>query len=156
MGEAKMIQHNNGFRSGTHSSPTASVGRVIRRVIELAELQAELLKVDARDGLKALVVPVLMLAIALAMAMGSIPVLLLALAEMLQGLGLSEGLSLLLAAVVGMAVAAGTAWFGWKAIRKAATAFERSKVELRNNVTWFRDALKHPSSDNRVDTSHQA
>ena len=94
VGETEMNQHN-GSKSGSEGSAVAQVGRLIRRILDLTELQGELFKIDAREGGKALAIPAILIATGIVLGFGGILVLLLALAEGLQRIGLSEAASFL-------------------------------------------------------------
>ncbi len=154
VGETEMNQHN-GSKSGSEGSAVAQVGRLIRRILDLTELQGELFKIDAREGGKALAIPAILIATGIVLGFGGILVLLLALAEGLQRIGLSEAASFLGAGFFGLILAAGAIWSGWYFLRKAVAAFDRSKTELQRNIAWFRATVTHPSSEHRVHNTNQ-
>jgi hypothetical protein len=52
VGETKM--NRNGSQDRTEKSVGVDVGKLLHRLLDLMELQAELLKVDARDGFRSL------------------------------------------------------------------------------------------------------
>ncbi len=149
-----MNQHN-GSKSGSERSAVAQVGGLVRRILDLTELQGELFKIDAREGGKALAIPAILIAIGIVLGFGGILILLFALAEGLQRTGLSDAVSFLVAGFSGLILAAGAIWSGWYLLRKAVAAFDRSKTELQRNIAWFRATVAHPSSENRVGNTNR-
>lgn len=152
VGETEMNQHNG---SKSERSAVAQVGGLMRRILDLTELQGELFKIDAREGGKALAIPATLIAVGVVFGFGGIVSLLLGLAEGLQQIGFSGAASFLAAGVAGLILAAGAIGSGWHLLRKAVAAFDRSKTELRRNIAWFRAAMAQPSSEHRVRNTNQ-
>jgi hypothetical protein len=114
---------------------------VARDLISLAELQAQLLQVDAKEAASRIVTPIVLFVVAGALALGTIPVVLLLVASALVAAGLSYWLSLLIAAIIGIAAAAGAGVAGWKMVRSPLAVFQRSREEFNRNVQWLKHTL---------------
>jgi hypothetical protein len=117
------------------------VSEVVRNIVSLGELQAELFRVDAKEAAARLPVPLVMLVAAAALALGTIPVLLLLIASALVAAGLPFWLSLLIAVVIGFAAAVIAALAGWQMLRRPFRAFQRSRDEFTHNVDWLKRTL---------------
>ncbi|QDT50447.1 phage holin family protein [Symmachiella dynata] len=136
-----MSEHNG----STHFPPRTvarNVGQFAHDVVSLAELQAELLKVDAEDYLKRTAKPLIALAITLVVALGCVPMALATLALGLVQAGLQTWLAFLIATVTGLIIASLSGIAGWLWMGKSFNAFRRSKQEFRSNLTWIKLALK--------------
>jgi hypothetical protein len=155
VGEKKM-RRSSEFNSNLDHSAFGNIGRLIHRLVDLTELQVELLKVDAREGLRFLAVPVLLVVLGVVLGSGAIFVLLLALAQFLVEAGVSEGLAHFVAGVFGLFLAVGAVVLGWRLLQRAAAAFDRSKTELQRNITWLKTTLKHSPSEERVIENNQS
>ncbi len=136
-------------RNGSTPSPPNGVakgmGELTHDIVSLAELQFELFRIDCRDGLKRMLVPVALLLVAGIVAAGTVPIALILLAELLvQGAGLSRATAFWIAALGGFAAAAAIGLAGWFYIRGVVRVFERSREELTRNMTWIKHALKRP------------
>jgi hypothetical protein len=146
VGETKM--NRNGSQDRTEKSAGVDVGKLLRRLLDLMELQAELLTVDAREGFRSLAPPAILIGGGVVAAFGGIFVLLLTVAALLhQWAGWSATLSLFTAGVLGLLLAAGSVLLGWQLTRKALSTFDRSQTEFRNNLDWLKTTLAHPSHD---------
>jgi formate hydrogenlyase subunit 3/multisubunit Na+/H+ antiporter MnhD subunit len=144
VGETTMSQRN-----GSAPPPNGvakEMGELTHDIMSLAELQFDLLRIDCREGLKRMLIPVALLLFAGILALGTVPVTLIFLAEFLtQAAGLSRAAAFSIAAVSGIVVAAVLAALGWCYLRGASRVFERSRDELARNVTWIKHALKRPA-----------
>jgi hypothetical protein len=146
VGETKM--NRNGSQDRTEKSVGVDVGKLLHRLLDLMELQAELLKVDARDGFRSLAPPAILIGGGVVTAFGGIFVLLLTVASLLnQWAGWSATFSLFTAGVLGLLLAAGSVLLGWQLTCKALSTFDRSKTEFRNNLAWLKTTVEHPSYD---------
>lgn len=117
----------------------------------LAELQMKLLAVDLQEGKRHATVGFPWLAAAAVVALGSMPVLLLAAASALTELGLAQSIAQVIVGFVAISIAAGMALIGVRHIRKATTTFQRSQRELNETISWIKDSLKPLSA-----RTHQA
>ncbi len=154
VGETTMKQGN-----GSTSTPAPHYGvaqemrELTHDILSLAELQFELFRRDCREGLRGLLIPVVLLLFAGIVAAGTLPVALIVLAELLaQAGGLSRAAAFAVAAASGLIVAAPLGVVGWYRIRGAATVFERSREELARNMTWIKNVLSSkPMKENHVE-----
>jgi hypothetical protein len=129
-------------------SPAADVSNNVANfshdLLTLSELQAQLFLVDLREGVVQSIMPLVLVVGGLALALGAIPVLLLGLGRVLvEQAGWSAGVSFLATSAVALALAGGLAWLGWRRLRLSLETFTRSKRELKENIFWIKQALKH-------------
>ncbi|GIX00450.1 MAG: hypothetical protein KatS3mg111_3782 [Pirellulaceae bacterium] len=117
------------------------ISDLLHDVLHLAELQIELFQVDLRDGGRRVLTPVVTLGLSLALAVGAIPVLLAAIAAGLMAVGLALWLSILLAGLLGLLLAATAAWLGLRLLKRSFTVFQRSADEFRENYRWIKHGL---------------
>jgi len=124
------------------------VSHFAKDVAALAELQAELLKVELRDWVRSCLAPVVVLAIVAAtLSLASLPLLLFSLAYCLNEFaGLSMALSTLIASGVGLVAAAICLFAAWRVLKGQRGAFTRFKVELVRNTRWLKQMLTRPRS----------
>ncbi len=122
------------------------MGELTHDIVSLAELQFELFRIDCREGLKRMLIPVALLLLAGIVAVGTVPVALILVAEFLvQAAGLSRAAAFSIAALGGFIVAAAMGVVGWSCLRGVVRVFERSREELTRNMTWIKHALKRPA-----------
>ena len=123
------------------------MGELTHDVVSLAELQFELFRIDCREGIKQLLIPAALLLFAVGVAIGTVPIALTLIAELLvQSAGLSRVAAYSIAAMSGFAAAAVMGIAGWSCLRGVVSVFERSREELIRNLTWIKHALKRPAS----------
>jgi hypothetical protein len=136
-------------RNGSTPPPNGvakGMGELMHDIVSLAELQFELFRIDCRDGLKRMLIPVALLLSAGIGAAGAVPVALIFMAEFLaQVAGLSRAASFSIAALSGFIVAVAMGVVGWFSIRGVVRVFARSRDELTRNMTWIKQALKRPA-----------
>jgi len=115
-------------------------------IMSLAELEFQLFKIDCREGRKQMLIPVAMLLVAGIVAVGTVPIALILIAELLvQSAGLSRAVALSIAVLIGLIVTMGIGVVGWSYIRGVARVFERSREELNRNMAWIKRTLKPPA-----------
>ena len=119
------------------------MGELTHDIVSLAELQFDLFRIDCREGLKRMLVPVAMLLVAGIVAVGTVPIALIFIAEFLtQAAGLSRAAAFSIVALSGFLVALAMGVVGWSYLRRVVRVFERSREELTQNMTWIKHALK--------------
>jgi len=139
------MNRTNGFTAAA-KDVKRGMGDVAHNVLALSELQAELFRLDAREAVTRLVVPIVLLAAAGAIALETIPVLVLLLAQVLVvAASLPTWLAMLIAVLVGFAAAAIVGFAGWHLLRAPFRAFQRSRDEFRRNVEWLKNAILRQS-----------
>ena len=136
----------NRCNGSTQSSPKGvakGMGELTHDIVSLAELQFELFRVDCREGLRKIMIPVALLLFAGFVAVGTVPIALILVAEFLvQTAGLSRAAAFSIAAMSGVIVALAIGVVGWSYLRGIIRVFERSREELTQNMTWIKHALK--------------
>ena len=138
-----MSRHNG---SVPPNGVAKSMGELMHDIASLTELQFELFRIDCREGLKRLLIPVTLLLLAGIVAVGTVPVALILIAEVLaQVAGLSRPAAFSIAALSGLIVAAVLGVAGWSYIGGVARVFRRSREELSRNMTWIKHALERPA-----------
>jgi hypothetical protein len=119
------------------------MGELTHDIVSLAELQFELFRIDCREGIRRILLPVALLLFAGIVAVGTVPVALMLLAEFLvQTAGLSRAAAFSIAAMSGFIVAVAIGVVGWSYLRGVVRVFERSREELTRNMTWIKRALR--------------
>jgi hypothetical protein len=122
------------------------MGELAHDIVSLAELQLELFRVDCREGLRQIMIPVALLLFAGVVATGTVPIALILVAEFLtQATSLSRAAAFSIAAMSGVIVALAIGVVGWSYLRGVVRVFERSREELTSNMTWIKHALKRPA-----------
>lgn len=136
------MTHPNG-KASPPSAVARDAGQVAHEVVELAELHAALLKLEAESLTKKIVIPLVLVAGAGLLTLCCLVVLLMsaghAIAELAElplstSLLISGGSGLLIAGIV-----AAVAWMKWKHLHEP---FSESKREFRRNVNWFKTVLR--------------
>lgn len=118
------------------------VGDLLHDVVSLGELQVQLLAVDARESVEKAKPPIGLLVGGIALALGTVPVLLLSLGEALTlWLDWERALSYLVSGLVGAAIAGVLLYLAWQQAGAVLAVFDRSRVELAENVRWIKYAL---------------
>lgn len=132
------------------------VASLLSDVSELVELQAKLLAADMRATVRRTVPSILGVVVGAVAVLGSMPVVLMSLADALErqfdwprwgalltsgGIGLAVGVALLLAAYCGL--------------RKLTTPLERSANELGKNLASLREIVTRRQSDERPKSAAQ-
>ncbi len=124
------------------------VGGLMHDVITLAELQSQLLGVDAREAAGRVALPVSLLGAAAVLGASSLPLLLIFLALVLRDYaGWGAAWAVLTAAVVGLLVSGGLLFAGYLGLMKVVKPFARSRDELSKNLTWLKEVLKGRPAD---------
>jgi hypothetical protein len=137
-------------RNGSTLSPPNGVanrlGEVTHDIVSLVELQLELFKADCREGSKRMLIPVALLLVEGIVAVGTVPIALILVAEFLaQAAGLSRVAAFALSAIGGFLVAVAMGVAGWFRMRGVVRILERSREELTRNMAWIKHALKRPA-----------
>jgi formate hydrogenlyase subunit 3/multisubunit Na+/H+ antiporter MnhD subunit len=145
VGETTM-NRRNGSTSAPPNGVAKGMGELTHDIVSLAELQFELFRIDCREGLNRMLIPVALLLFAGIVAIGTVPVALIFIAEFLeQAAGLSRAAAYSIAAMGGFIVAVAMGVVGWSYMRVVVRVFERSREELTCNMAWIKHALKRPA-----------
>jgi hypothetical protein len=122
----------------------------------LAELQAKLAAIDLKESAGRAAVPAGLLAGALVLLLGSVPVLLIGVAELIvRFTSIGHDLALLLTAGGAIVVAGAIGALAAPRLRKSFESLQRSREELARNVSWIKTVLTYsgrstPSQRRRV------
>ncbi|GAC1466421.1 MAG: hypothetical protein NVSMB9_06950 [Isosphaeraceae bacterium] len=113
-------------------------------IATLVELQAKLAALDLRASSERLLWPVVVVVAAVLLAVSSIPVILLGIADLLsRALNINPGWGMLLTAVASLIVAAILITLFYKRIVQSFEPLRRSREEMTRNLAWIRTVLVH-------------
>lgn len=135
--------------NGRHNetSPAAGVGRNLadlsHDLLTLAELQGRLLMVDFAEGKSNSIVPLILIVVGCLLALGALPVFLLAFGWMLVNLaGMSEHAAFFVVSIAAIVLAGAAVWGGYRMLTSALAVLSRSRQELHENLQWIKTALQ--------------
>jgi hypothetical protein len=112
-------------------------------VIELSELQAQLFALDVKCTTQKTRTSLLLSVVGACVLLGSVPVLLFALGELITeqtGWPLSAGLAI--AAVIGIAISAALLLAARNRLSSGLSSLQRSRDEFSRNVAWIKSSLR--------------
>lgn len=129
------------------ASPGSLIGNIAEfgnDVATLAELQAKLTAHDAKECISQATIPLVVVGAALALALGSVPVVLIGLADLIaSGTKLSPEAARLIVGMVALALAGIVGLIALKLSIRSLESFRRSSEELSRNLSWIRTVLVH-------------
>lgn len=138
------MTHPNGKPTAPPVAVARNMSQLAHDVVELAELQTAMIRLELHGWWKKLLLPSGLLVAAAAIALGCIPILILSAAYGLaQATSLSMALCLLIAAVGAAVIAAGIGWLGWIRLQVAQAPLSESRRELSRNLRWVKTVLKY-------------
>jgi hypothetical protein len=116
-------------------------------VIELGELQAQLFVHDVKSTTQKTRASLLLSVVGACVLLGSVPVLLFALAELfVEQFGWTRSAGFAVAAMIGIAASAGFLAAAWNRLSVGLNSMQRSRDELNRNITWIKSSLRSHSS----------
>lgn len=119
------------------------VGDLAHDMTTLAELQARLVTIEAKEGIRKLVSPAVLLAAGTALLLGALPVIFAALAMFLIDVAeISRIPAYFLAAGAGLLLGASALAIAAIQIRQLSRVFHRSQNELSENLRWIKHVLR--------------
>ena len=144
-----MVDQAQVNRSNGSPTPPASPFAVVSNLADfsndiatLGELQAKLTALDAREAGSRAAIPLLILVAAAALAIGSIPVILIGLADWIASAAkISSGVAQLAVGLVALMVAVIGAFLGFRGAIRSLDSFRRSREEFVRNLSWIRTVL---------------
>jgi hypothetical protein len=150
-GETTMITNGKPTANGVKEpNVVASVSSLAHDVVELAELHAKLLTLDANAAWTRMRTGLVMLVIGACVLLGCVPVVLLAAAEALVEYGdWSRAVAQGVAGVAGLAAVTVLFLMARQRLTKILGSFQRSREELNENLTWLKDKLNQPRPTGR-------
>ena len=141
--EAKPVNSRAPNRTGPVAGFAGQAAEVTGDLLELAELQAKLARLDAREAVKRIVGPLGMLVFAASMAIASLPVVFFGIAGGIAvAASIQPWIANLIVGLLGAVIAAAVAWFALRTMTTALDAFQRSTDELAKNVAWFKSIFR--------------
>ena len=145
--------NRNGQTSPTEGVRSGLAG-LLHDVTTLTELQFKLLAVDAKEATGRAVVPVALLGAAAVFGLSALPLLLVALAQLLRDqAGWPPAVATLTAVAVGLVVSGALTAVGFVRLRRCLEPLARSRDELNRNVTWLKGALRRQEAQKRAETA---
>lgn len=144
--QTSMKERHDQQTAGGEAAPATALARnfgdFARDLVSLAELQGQLFVVDLKQNARQAAARVGLVAVGLALLLGALPVLWMALAyALVEAAGWSHWLSFLVAGVVGLIVGGALALGGLAWLRRALPGLERSRRELGDNLRWLKQSL---------------
>jgi hypothetical protein len=145
MSDQTTINRLNGNRtSGNQQEAPRSSGfaRLASDITELVELQIRLLTEDLKQTVRRIVVPLIVTVVGGALLLGCIPVLLIAVGDLIVVYGeWPEWGALLASGGIVFLLSAGMLWFAFIRLRRCIAPLERSVQELGKNFAALRGML---------------
>jgi len=142
MADQAAVKDGNGVKvNAPAESMVESVAEFVNDITTLAELQAKLAAADLKEASGRALVPAIAVGAGLVLLLGSLPVVLIGVASLLAGTGMSEGWALLLTGLAGMVIAGVLAVVAGLALGRSFTSFRRSQEELARNVSWVKTVI---------------
>jgi uncharacterized membrane protein YciS (DUF1049 family) len=135
--------NTNGHAKPREPNVAASFTGLAHDAIELAELQARLLKLDAQAAARNSGIGAALVVVGVCLLLGCVPVALLAFGEwFVVQFDWSRGTAYAAAAAIGLALSAVAATAAWMRVRTALASLQRSRDELNRNLAWIKANLK--------------
>ena len=135
--------NSNGKAKPAEPNVAASFSGLAHDAIELAELQARLLKLDVQSAARNGGMSIALAVVGICLLLGCVPVALVALGEVFVAQwGWSRAAAFGAAAAIGLALSAGAAAAAWIRVRTALASLQRSRDELNRNIAWIKSNLK--------------
>jgi len=139
--------NTNGRVRDEEPNVATSFAGLAHDVIELGELQAQLFVHDVKSTAQKTRTSLLLGVIGACVLLGSVPVLLFAVAELcVEQLGWPRSAGFGLAAVIGVGASAALLAAAWNRLSVGLNAMQRSRDELSRNIAWIKSSLRSQSS----------
>jgi len=121
------------------SATARGVVQVTSHIAALLDLQLDLLRIDAREVARLLIVPAILVVAAMTFALaGFVALVLCFAAALVQIANLSVAMALLVAALAAILIAASAMIGAVRMLRRSRVPFGRSLQEARSNLAWVR------------------
>lgn len=141
---------NGGMRFRRAEGVLTNLGEVGGDVASLAELQAKLTLIDAKEAAGRATLPTAVLAASAGVLLATVPVLLIGLAFVLAAaMGISQGAALLIVGAVVAAIAGVVAFLSLREFLHSFESFRRSREEFARNVSWIKTVLAQSTKASR-------
>lgn len=137
------VESSNGARRTERPSISRGAADLVHDLLTLGELQFQLFTTDAKTAMNRLLGPILLAVVGGLLLAGCFPVALAGVAYLLVNAGMTLWGALLVAAAIGLVVS-GLLFFGaYLLVKRSLNVFSRSTDELRCNLIWVKNVLKH-------------
>ena len=135
--------NGNGRHRTQMPDVAGSVSGLTHDVIELAELQTQLFMLDLKKSTQKTRTCLILAVIAVCLLLASLPVALVALAELfVEQLAWSRAAALGVATLVGLVLAGIFAGAAYGIVRNGLISIQRSRDEFNRNIAWIKSTLK--------------
>jgi hypothetical protein len=139
-----MSRGNGSLGQAPPASLVGNLAEFGNDVATLAELQAKLAIYDSKECVRQATIPSIVVVAASALALGSVPVLLIGLADWIaSSTRLSAGAAQLIVGFVFLIAAGVAGTLALRAALRCLETFRRSQEELIRNLSWIRTVLVH-------------
>jgi uncharacterized membrane protein YqjE len=126
------------------SQVISGVSEFSENLLTLAELQARLAAIELRQNLEATRFTGSVVLAGATLALASLPVLLIGIAELLaSGLRMNRGLAFLSVSAVALLIGGACILIAGSRLRRSAVGFPITREEFARNVNWIRTVLLH-------------
>jgi uncharacterized membrane protein YqjE len=133
----------NGRVRSEEPNMAASFSGLTHDIIELAELQTQLFALDLKQTSEKTRTSLLLAIVGVCLLLGSIPVALMALANVLvEQLGWSPAAGYGMATLVGILASAGLLMGAWARFRTGIGTLQRSREEFNRSIAWIKSSLR--------------
>lgn len=141
---------NGGSRFRRSEGVISNLGSIGGDFASLAELQAKLALIDAREAAGRATWPTIVLAASAGLILAAAPVLLIGLAFVLaSAFGISQGAALLIVGGVVALIAAAFAFLSLREFLHSFESFRRSREEFARNSAWIKTVLTQSTGASR-------
>jgi hypothetical protein len=140
--DGETTMNGNGKAQTKMPDVAASVSDLTHDVIELSELQAKLLILDVKQTSQNARTCLILGAAGACLLLGTVPVALIFLGELLDGLGMSRVAGFGVATLVGIALVATLFGLAWWHVKSGMVSLQRSRDELNRNIAWIKSTLR--------------
>jgi membrane protease YdiL (CAAX protease family) len=111
-------------------------------IVTLTELQAKLAAYDAKEAASRAILPLAVLGVGAVLALASLPVILIGLADLIaRSTRISGGMAQLVVGLVTLLLALLACLIGARGSLQSLDSFRRSREELTRNLSWIRTVL---------------
>jgi hypothetical protein len=139
----------NGQTRNDQPNVVSSFSGLAHDVIELGELQAQLFALDVKHTTQNTRTSLVLVVFGVCMLLGSVPVALFALAELLhEQLEWSAAASFGVATLIGLILSAVILTAAWLSFSAGLVTMRRSRDELSRNIAWVKSSLRSRSQPN--------
>jgi hypothetical protein len=134
----------NGRSRTEQPNVASSFSELTHNAIELAELQAQLFSLDIKETSQSAGVSIALVIGSVCMLLGTIPVVLIAIAQLLvEQLGWSLAAGYGVAALIGIVASAGIGAAAYARFSNGMATLKRSREELNRNIAWLKSNLRN-------------